>query len=105
MEKEREFSHVKKIQIIYIDTESSRRENRSQVPVAQACNPSYSGGRDQEDRGSKPAWPYLEKPLHKKGLVEWLKVKALSSSPSIAKNKTNKQKKEVEQDSSFLLLQ
>jgi hypothetical protein len=25
------------------------------VLVAHACNPSYSGGRDQEDRGSKPA--------------------------------------------------
>jgi hypothetical protein len=43
-------------------------------------NPSYSGGRDQEDRSSKPAWanssvkPYLEKTLHKKGLVELLKV-------------------------------
>jgi hypothetical protein len=23
--------------------------------VAYACNPSYSGGRDQEDSGSKPA--------------------------------------------------
>jgi hypothetical protein len=23
--------------------------------VAQACNPRYSGGRDQEDRGLKPA--------------------------------------------------
>jgi hypothetical protein len=29
---------------------------RLQAPVAHACNPSYSGGRDQEDRGSKPAW-------------------------------------------------
>jgi hypothetical protein len=27
-----------------------------QVPVAHACNPSYSGGRDQEDLGLKPAW-------------------------------------------------
>jgi hypothetical protein len=27
----------------------------SQVLVAHACNPSYSGGRDQEDRGLKPA--------------------------------------------------
>jgi hypothetical protein len=26
-----------------------------QVPVAHDCNPRYSGGRDQEDRGSKPA--------------------------------------------------
>jgi hypothetical protein len=45
--------------------------------VAHACNPSYSGGRDQEDHGSKPAQvnrPYLEKTLHKKGLVEWFKV-------------------------------
>jgi hypothetical protein len=25
------------------------------MPVAYACNPSYSGGRDQEDPGSKPA--------------------------------------------------
>jgi hypothetical protein len=25
------------------------------VPVAHVCNPSYSGGRDQEDRGSRPA--------------------------------------------------
>jgi hypothetical protein len=26
------------------------------VLVAHAYNPSYSGGRDQEDQGSKPAW-------------------------------------------------
>jgi hypothetical protein len=25
------------------------------VPVAHACNPSYSGGRDREDQRSKPA--------------------------------------------------
>jgi hypothetical protein len=31
--------------------------------------------------------PYLKKPFTKIGLVEWLKVKALSSSPSIAKKK------------------
>jgi hypothetical protein len=24
--------------------------------VTHACNPSYSGGRDQEDHGSKSAW-------------------------------------------------
>jgi hypothetical protein len=36
---------------------------------------------------------YLEKNFHKKGLVEWLKVYVLSSSPSTAKqNKTQKQK-------------
>jgi hypothetical protein len=28
--------------------------------------------------------PYLEKKIIKKGLVEWLKVKALSSNPSTA---------------------
>jgi hypothetical protein len=40
----------------------------------------------------KPAWantsarPYLKKPFTKLGLVEWLKVKALSSHPSTAVN-------------------
>jgi hypothetical protein len=26
------------------------------APVAHACNPSYSGGRDQKNRSLKPAW-------------------------------------------------
>jgi hypothetical protein len=41
------------------------------------CNPSYSGGRNQEDSSSKPTWanrPYLKKTHHKKGFVERLKV-------------------------------
>jgi hypothetical protein len=36
--------------------------------------------------------PYLEKPFTKIGLVEWLKVKALSSSPSMAKTKKRKKR-------------
>jgi hypothetical protein len=37
------------------------------APVAQACNPSYSGGRDQEDRHLKPAWQIVHETLsHKK---------------------------------------
>jgi hypothetical protein len=58
------------------------------VPVAHACNPSYRGSRDQEDHGSKPVWanspqdPISKKPITKIGLVQWLKVKALNSSPS-----------------------
>jgi hypothetical protein len=53
--------------------------------VAHACNPSYSGGRDQEDQGSQPAQANStrnpisknktkQKTITKKGLVEWLKV-------------------------------
>jgi hypothetical protein len=40
--------------------------------VAHTCNPSYSGGRDQEDHGSKPAWgnsshdPVSTKPITKR---------------------------------------
>jgi hypothetical protein len=54
------------------------------VLVAHACNTSYSGGRDQEDCGLKPAGQivretYLKEPFTKIELVEWLKV---SSSPS-----------------------
>jgi hypothetical protein len=59
--------------------------------VAHAYNPSYSGGKDQEDHGSKPAQENISRdlisknPLQKVGLVEWLKVKALCSSPSTTK--------------------
>jgi hypothetical protein len=37
---------------------------------------------------------YLEKPFTKIGLVEWLKVKAMSSSPSTEKDKKKKKKKQ-----------
>jgi hypothetical protein len=60
--------------------------------MAHTSNPSDSEGRDQEDRGSKPARgkSHLpQTPFTKIGLVEWLKVKSLSSSPSTAK--ANKQ--------------
>jgi hypothetical protein len=66
----------------------------SWAPVAHACNHSYSEGRDQEDGGSKPAWanslqdPILKNHNTKKGLVEWLKVKALCSNPRTEKKKT-----------------
>jgi hypothetical protein len=53
------------------------------VPMGHACNPSYTGGREQEGHSSKPAkarWGkqfmslYLENIQHKKGLVDWFKV-------------------------------
>jgi hypothetical protein len=71
----------------------NKKRKSSQAPVARSCNPGYSGSRDQEDHGSKPAWansfvrPYLKKTFTKIELVEWLKVKALSSSPSTYKKK------------------
>jgi hypothetical protein len=46
---------------------SSRKQTTSQALVTHACNPSYSGSRDQEDHHSKPAQanssmrPYLKK--------------------------------------------
>jgi hypothetical protein len=58
------------------------------VPVILA----NQGGSDQEGHGSKPVWsnssqdPIISKiPITKKGWVEWLKVYALSSNPSMAK--------------------
>jgi hypothetical protein len=41
------------------------------VLVAHASNPNYSGGRDQEDRSSKPAWANsLQDPVSKKPFTE-----------------------------------
>jgi hypothetical protein len=67
------------------------------APVVHAYNPSCSGGRNQEDQDSKPTWAnssrnYLENTLHRKELMEWLKVKVLSSSPSTTKKKKRKEK-------------
>jgi hypothetical protein len=70
------------------------------APVAHDCNPSYSGDSGQEDGSSKPARansssdPISKNPLQKKkriGLEEWLKMKALSTSPSTAKKKKKSQ--------------
>jgi hypothetical protein len=46
--------------------------------VAHACDPSYSGGRNQKDHGSKPVPSNsspdpMEKNPTQKELVEWLK--------------------------------
>jgi hypothetical protein len=73
----------------------------SREPVAQTCNPSYTGGRDQKNCVWKPAQDKREtlsqkKPNTKTGLVQLLKwecvclakpskCEALSSSPSIKK--------------------
>jgi hypothetical protein len=61
--------------------------------VAHTCNPSYLGCRDPEDCGSKLSRannlqdPISKKTHHKKGLVEWLKVQALSSKSQYFKKK------------------
>jgi hypothetical protein len=63
--------------------------------MAHACKPSYSGGRDQEDWGAcQIVFKTLsrKKPFTKIGLVKWLKVKAMSSSPSTAKEKKKRTK-------------
>jgi hypothetical protein len=63
--------------------------------VVHTCNPSYSGGKDQEDHGSKPVRakkvynPLSQKPFTKIEMVEWLKEKPLSSNPSTGKKKTS----------------
>jgi hypothetical protein len=80
----------------------------SQAPVARACNPSYSEGSDQKNCSWKLVGansflrPYLEKPFTKIGLVEWLKVKVLSSSPSMAKIKTRNKREITHLNSQFM---
>jgi hypothetical protein len=50
-----------------------------QVLGAHSCNPSNSGGKDQEDHGSRPAWAKSEilsqkQPTHKKTAGEVVRV-------------------------------
>jgi hypothetical protein len=66
------------------------------MPVAHACNPSYSGGRDQEKRSSKPAqanssWdPYLQKNPSQKRAGGF----AQGESPEFKPQDSKKRKKE-----------
>jgi hypothetical protein len=70
--------------------------------VAPACNPGNLGGRDQEDRDLKPAGTKSSRdsisknPSQKQiGLVKWLKMKGLSSSPSTEKKKVMESIEEI----------
>jgi hypothetical protein len=69
----------------------AKKKISSQVLMAHAYNPSFSEGKDQEDHSLKPAPlnslqnPISKKTQHKKGLLEWFKVQALSLSPSTKK--------------------
>jgi hypothetical protein len=82
--------------------------------LAHAYNPSFSGGRDQEDCDSKPAWvhslrdPILKKLFththaHTQRLAEWLKLYALISNPSTAKKKKKKKRNKTLQKRGYLL--
>jgi hypothetical protein len=70
------------------------------MPVAPTCNPSYLGGWDQEDHGSRPAWKNSSKDSMSKitreiwtgGVAQVVdnllcKCKALSSNSSLTKKK------------------
>jgi hypothetical protein len=61
--------------------------------VAHACNPSYSGGRDQKDHGLKLAWansswdPLLKKPFTKKGWWSGSRCRPWVQDPVLQKKK------------------
>jgi hypothetical protein len=50
-------------------------QHLSQAPVAHACYPSCSGGREQEDQVSKPAQANVQKTLSRKTLHKKKKKK------------------------------
>jgi hypothetical protein len=70
-----------------------QRERTCGVLVAHTCNPSYLGGRVQEDRGSKPTWanslqdPILKMPNTKAGRV------AQGVGPDSSSSTTKKERK------------
>jgi hypothetical protein len=63
----------------YPKNKVKRKELGSRALMVHSCNPSYSGGRDQEDLGSKSAWGSrsrdpISKTHHKKRAGGGLKV-------------------------------
>jgi hypothetical protein len=69
------------------------------MQVAQACNLSYSGGRNREDRGLKPVWanslrdPNSREPITKKG---WWSGSRYRSRVQAPVPQTNKQKEAIQ---------
>jgi hypothetical protein len=65
---------------LYLNQGVKKKKRMNWMLVTHSRHPSDSGGRDQEDCGSKPAWTnssqdtILIKTHHRKGLVEWFKV-------------------------------
>jgi hypothetical protein len=71
--------------------------------VVHACNPSYSGGRDQEDCGSKQPRQIVhetlsQKTLHKNRAGRVAQVKALSSNSRTTKKKRKEKKDRKERE-------
>jgi hypothetical protein len=73
----------------------------SRALVAHACNPSYSGGRDQEDHRLKPAWanssqgPILKKPIKKRagGVAQGVDPESQNYKQKKKKKKRKEEKK------------
>jgi hypothetical protein len=62
--------------------------------VAHACNTSYSGSRDQEDHGSKPAWANSpQDPISKKTSQKRAGGVALCVGPEFKPQNRQKRKK------------
>jgi hypothetical protein len=56
---------------VVIKKKKKNNQKQNQVPVAHAYNPSYSGGKDQEDHGSKPVWANsLRDPISKETITK-----------------------------------
>jgi hypothetical protein len=79
-------------------TNPLKMEKKGWAPVAHTCNPSYSGGRDQEDHGSKPAWanssqdPILKNPITKKEWWNGLRCRPQIQAPIPQQQQQKKQK-------------
>jgi hypothetical protein len=81
--------------ITLISPQQIRDLERGWAPRAHACNPSYSGDRDQEDSSLKPDWANsLQDPISKNLITKigLVKVKALRSSPSTTQKKKKRER-------------
>jgi hypothetical protein len=78
------------------------REEMEQGTVTHACNPSYSGGRDQEDCGLKPAqanrsWDPAQKYPSLKGTCGVAQGKGSEFKPQYCKKNLKKEMDTVQQ--------
>jgi hypothetical protein len=76
-----------------------KKKIAGRAPLVHACNPSYSGGRDQEDHGQKPAQadssrdPILKNPSQKYRSGGVVQGEGPEFKPQYRKKKKKKKKK------------
>jgi hypothetical protein len=89
-------SHMQNLDLTKKKKGTWTQKGNCELSTGGSCNPSYSGGRDQEDRRSTVAWtnsspsPILQKPFTEQGRRSGSGFRSRAQAPVLKKKKKKK---------------